>query len=70
MHPEIVRQTQSPGSALRSLVARGRLVKKEGNFHFLCLVQVTRIYIAVEETLWGFVLASKRVPRCKGEAVL
>ena len=39
-------------------------------FHFLCLVQVTRIYIAVEETLLGFVLASKRVPRCKEEAVL
>ena len=39
-------------------------------FTFLCLVQVTRIYIAVEETLLGFVLASKRVPRCKEEAVL
>ena len=31
-----------------------------GNFHFLCSVQVTRIYVAVEETLLGFVLASKR----------
>ena len=41
-----------------------------GNVHFLCLVQVTRIYIAVEETLLAFVLASKRVPRCKEEAVL
>ena len=41
-----------------------------GNFLFLCLVQVTRIYIAVEETLLGFVLASKRVPRCKEEGVL
>jgi len=41
-----------------------------GNFHFLCFVQVTRIYIAVEETLLGFVLASKRVPRCKEEPVL
>ena len=40
-------------------------VKKVGNFHFLCLVQETRNYIAVEETLLGFVLASKRVPRCK-----
>ena len=36
-----------------------------GNFHFLCLVQVTRIYIAAEETLLGFALASKRAPRCK-----
>ena len=41
-----------------------------GNVHFLCLVQVTRIYIAVEETLLGFVLASKRAARCKEEAVL
>ena len=41
-----------------------------GNFHFSCLVQVTRIYIAVEETLFCFVLVSKRVPRCKEEAVL
>ena len=44
--------------------------KKAGNVHFLCLVQVTRIYIAVEETLLGFVLASKRVPRCKEDALL
>ena len=41
-----------------------------GTVHFLCLEQVTRIYIAVEETLLGFVLASKRAPRCKKEAVL
>ena len=34
------------------------------------LKKVTRIYRAVEETLLGFVLASKRVPRCKEEAVL
>ena len=40
------------------------------NVHFLCLVQVTRIYIEVEETLLSFVLASKRVPRSKEEAVL
>ena len=33
-------------------------------------MQVTRIYIAVEETLLGFVLAGKGVPRCKEEAVL
>ena len=33
-------------------------------------MRVTRIYIAVEETLLGFVLGSKRVPRCKEEAVL
>ena len=51
-------------------VARRRHAKKVGNFHFLCLVQVMIIYIAVEETLLGFVLASKRVPRCKEEAVL
>ena len=44
--------------------------KKVSNVHFLCLVQVTRIYIAVEETLLGFGLASKRVPRWKEEAVL
>ena len=55
---------------MRSLVARRRHAKKVGDGHFLCLVQVTRIYIAVEETLLGFVLASKRVPRCKEEAVL
>ena len=41
-----------------------------GNVHFLWLVQVTRIYIAVEETLLAFVLMSKRVPRCKEEEVL
>ena len=57
-------------SALRSLVARRRPAKKVSNVHFLCLVQVTRIYIAVEETLLGFGLASKRVPRWKEEAVL
>ena len=55
---------------MRSLVARRRHAKKVGNVHFLCLVQVTRIYIAVEETLLGFLLASKRVPRCKEEAIL
>ena len=43
--------------------------EKVRKFHFLCLVQVSRIYIAVEETLLGFALASKRVPRCKEEAV-
>ena len=52
------------------LVARRRHAKKVGNVQFLCLVQVTRIYIAVEETLLSFVLASKRVPGCKEEAVL
>ena len=41
-----------------------------GNVHLLWFVQVTRIYVAVEETLLGVVLASKRVPRCKEEAVL
>ena len=30
----------------------------------------SRHYIAVEETLLSFLLASKRVPRCKEEAVL
>ena len=44
------------------MVARRRHAKKVGNVYFLCLVQVTRIYIAVEETLLGLVLASKRVP--------
>ena len=51
------------------MVARRRHAKKVGNVYFLCLVQVTRIYIAVEETLLGFVLASKRVPRCREEAI-
>ena len=55
---------------MRSLVEKRRHAKKVGNFHFLCLEQVMIIYIAVEETLMGFVLASKRVPRCKEEAVL
>ena len=53
-----------------ALLARRRHAKKVGSVHFLCLALVTRIYIAVEETLLGFVLASKRVPRCKEEAVL
>ena len=56
--------------ALRLLVVRRRHAKKVGNFHFLCLVQVMIIYIAVEETLLGFVLASTHVARCKEEAVL
>ena len=46
------------------------MLKRWVMFTFLCLVQVTRIYIAVEESLLSFVLASKRVPRCKEEAVL
>ena len=33
--------------------------KKVGNFQFLCIVQVARIYIAVEEKLLAFVLVSK-----------
>ena len=75
MYPGTVRPKHSGSirlieNALRSLVARRRPAKKVSNVHFLCLVQVTRIYIAVEETLLGFVLASKRVPRCKEEAVL
>ena len=65
----VARSVQSR-SALRSLDARRRHAKKVGNVYFLCLVQVTRIYVTVEETLLGFVLASKRVPRCKEEAVL
>ena len=44
--------------------------KKVGNFHFLCLMQVTRIFIAVEEKLLGFVLVSKRAPSCTEAAVL
>ena len=62
----------SPNAQLKVFATLKRLdsTKKVGNFHFLCLVQVTRTYIAVEETLLGFVLVSKRVPRCKEEAVL
>ena len=80
MHPETVRQTHSGSIRLIEIgVAiagcekklRKRHAKKVGNFYFLCLVQVTRIYMApVEETILGFVLATKRVPRCKEEAVL
>ena len=44
--------------------------KKVGNFHFLCLVQVTRIYIAVEEKLLGFVLVITRAPSCTKAVVL
>ena len=44
--------------------------KKAGNFHFLFLMQVTRIYMAVEEKLLGFVLVSKRAPSCTEAAVL
>ena len=66
MYPGTVRPKQSGSirlieTALRSLVARRRPAKKVSNVHFLCLVQVTRIYIAVEETLLDFGLASKRV---------
>ena len=72
MHPGTVRQTQwrDPFNRDRRCDRWLREEKKVGNFHFLCLVQVTRIYLAVEQTLLGFVLASKRVPRCKEEAVL
>ena len=75
MYPGTVRPKHSGSirlieNALRSLVARRRPAKKVSNVHFLCLVQVTRIYIAVEETLLGFGLASKRVPRWKEEVVL
>lgn len=55
--------------ALQSLIARRRHAKKVGNFHFLCLVQVMIIYIAVEETILGFVLASTHAARYKEEAV-
>ena len=41
--------------------------KKVGNFQFLCIVQVARIYIAVEEKLLGFVLVA---PSCTEAAVL
>ena len=54
--------------ALQSLIARRRHAKKVGNFHFLCLVQVMIIYIAVEETILAFVLASTHAARCKEEA--
>ena len=55
-------------TALQSLIAT-RHAKKVGNFHFLCLVQVMIICIAVEETILGFVLASTHAARCKEEAV-
>ena len=78
MHPGTVRQTQwlDPFNGDRRCDRWSREEdmlknsKKVGNFQFLCLVQVTRIYIEVEETLLSFVLGSKRVPRCKEEAVL
>ena len=46
-----VARSVSSRLALWSLVARRRHAKKVGNFHFIYLVQVTRFYIAVEETL-------------------
>ena len=58
MHPEL--------SALRE----EDMLKRWVIFTFLCLMQVTRIYIAVEEKLLSFVVASKRLPRCREEAVL
>ena len=77
MHPRTVRQTQwldpfnrDPRCACVRWLREEDMLKQEGNFHFLYLVQVTRISIAVEETLLGFVLARKRVPRCMEEAVL
>ena len=73
MYPGTVRQTQWPNPFNRDRRCDRWLREEDmkvGNVHFLCLVQVTRIYIAVEETLLGFVLASKRVPRCKEEALL
>ena len=50
------------------LVARSRHAKKEGNVQFSCVLQITGIYIAVEETLLAFVLASKRVPKVQGRS--
>ena len=75
MYPGTVRQTQwlDPFSRDRRCDCWFReddMLKRWVIFHFLCLVQVTRIYIAFEEILLCFVLASKRVPRCKEEAVL
>ena len=64
MHPGTVRQTQWFDSFNRDRRC-DRPGKKVGDFHFLCLVQVARIYVAVEETPLGFVLASKRVPSAR-----
>ena len=73
MHPRTVRKTQSLDPFTRDRIAiagcEKKSCKKVGNFHFLCLVQVMIIYIAVEETLLGFVLASTHAARCKEEAV-
>ena len=78
MYPGTVRKAQwldpfNQDQRCDRWLREGRHAKKVGTkviIHFLCLVQDTRIYVAVEETLLGFVLASKRVPRCKEEAVL
>ena len=76
MYPGTVRQTQwlDPFNRDRRCDRWSReedMLKRWVMFTvYTCLVQVTKVYIAVEETLLGFVLASKRVPRCKEEAVL
>ena len=59
MHPGTVRQTRwlDPFNRDRRcdrwLREEDMLKRWVTQFHFLCLVQVTRIYIAVEETLIG-----------------
>ena len=78
MHPGTVRQTQSLDPFNRDRRCDRWLreedmlknSKKVGNFHFSCLMQVTRIFIAVEEKLLGFVLVSKRAPSCTEAAVV
>ena len=59
MHPGTVRQTQwlDPFKVHRWLREEDML-KRWVIFSFFSLVQVSRIYIAVEETLLGFILAS------------
>ena len=67
MHPGTIRQTQwldlfdrdQPCDHWLREEDMLKNSKKVGNFQFLRIVQVTRIYIAVEEKLLGFVLVSK-----------
>ena len=75
MYPGTVRQTQWLDPFNRDRRCDRRWLREEDMLKrwvmfTLCLVQVTRIYMAVEETLLAFVLASKGVPRCKEEVVL
>ena len=66
MYPGTVRQTQwlDPFSRDRRC---DRWFREDD---MLKRLVIFTFYIAVEEILLGFVLASKRVPRCKEKAVL